>query len=90
MKDRILILAAVVAIALLTLRSQETVATPVQGKAGAWEHLAMNVPGDQLSTPEVSRKIIGLGDDGWQLIDVESRIKGGDTTELIYFFKRQK
>lgn len=55
-----------------------------------WEHMAMHVDGDQLSSPEISRKIIGIGTDGWQLVDVETFVKGGDTTGTVYFFKRPK
>ncbi|MDB4614208.1 hypothetical protein OAH18_00820 [bacterium] len=90
MKDRIVTVAAVIAICFLLLRNQETTATPVRKPTPQWEQLALNIPGDKLSTPEISRKIIGLGNDGWQLIDVETTVKGGDTTAIIYFFQRQK
>tara|TARA_R110002073_G_scaffold172563_11_gene329787 strand:- start:21530 stop:21811 length:282 start_codon:yes stop_codon:yes gene_type:complete len=57
----------------------------------SWEHLAMTVvatdgPGDA----ETSRKIVQLGGEGWELVDVESLVKDGASTKLIYFFKRPK
>ncbi|MFK7820467.1 MAG: hypothetical protein AB8G99_17230 [Planctomycetaceae bacterium] len=55
-----------------------------------WEHLAMTTDGPKLSTPEVSRKIIGLGNEGWQLVDVETYAENGTTTKAVYFFKREK
>ncbi|WP_372721258.1 hypothetical protein [Novipirellula sp.] len=57
----------------------------------SWEHLAMTVdaadgPGDA----ETSRKIVQLGGEGWELVDVESLVKDGASVKLIYFFKRPK
>ncbi len=57
----------------------------------SWEHLAMTVdatdgPGDA----ETSRKIVQLGGEGWELVDVESLVKDGASANLIYFFKRPK
>jgi hypothetical protein len=57
----------------------------------SWEHLAMTVdaadaPGDA----ESSRRIMQLGNEGWELVDVESLSKDGTTAKLIYFFKRSK
>jgi hypothetical protein len=56
-----------------------------------WEHMAMTVdatdgPGDA----ETSRRIVQFGGEGWELVDVETIVKGGSTTKLIYFFKRPK
>lgn len=65
-------------------------AKPVVQKT-AFEHLAMNVPvGERLSTPETAKKINELGRQGWQLVDVETMVKDGTTTKMVYFFKRQK
>ena len=50
----------------------------------------MPVEGQTISTPEVSRKIIELGQKGWELVDVETFVKGGDTNKIVYFFKREK
>jgi hypothetical protein len=57
----------------------------------SWEHMAMTVdatdaPGDA----ETSRRIVQFGGEGWELVDVETIVKGGSTTRLIYFFKRPK
>jgi hypothetical protein len=64
-------------------------AAAAAGAVRSWEHLAMTVeaadgPGDA----ETSRRIMQLGDEGWELVDVESLSKDGTTTKLIYFFKR--
>lgn len=60
--------------------------------ADAWQHLAMPVPVEDGfgSTPETSRKIVELGGDGWQLVDVETFAKAGTTTQMVYFFRRPK
>ncbi|GAA4465115.1 hypothetical protein GCM10023156_52430 [Novipirellula rosea] len=48
--------------------------------------VATDGPGDA----ETSRKIVQLGGEGWELVDVESLVKDGASTKLIYFFKRPK
>lgn len=57
----------------------------------SWEHMAMTLdaadgPGDA----ETSRRIVQLGSEGWELVDVETLTKDGTTTKLIYFFKRSR
>ncbi len=39
---------------------------------------------------DTSRKIVQPGSDGWELVDVETVVKGGTTTKVVYFFKRPK
>ena len=74
-----------------TLLQVPTNAAPSRTAAAkSWEHLAMTIDGPKLSTPEISRKIIGLGNDGWQLVDVETYSEVGTTTKAVYFFKREK
>ncbi len=56
-----------------------------------WEHLALTVdatdgPGDA----DTSRRIVQLGGEGWELVDVEALVKDGTSAKLIYFFKRPK
>jgi len=65
--------------------------SPSAESANRWEHLAMTV--DAIDSPgdaEASRKIVQLGEEGWELVDVESLTKDGTTTKLIYYFKRPK
>jgi hypothetical protein len=92
MKSRNTLLAVALGLALLL---SFTLSAPSQSPANAgrqqWEHLAMTVdasdgPGDA----EASRKIMQLGGEGWELVDVEALSKDGTTTKLIYFFKRPK
>jgi hypothetical protein len=37
---------------------------------------------------ELSRRIVQLGNEGWELVDVESIIKDGTTTQVVYCFKK--
>jgi len=66
-------------------------AMPTADAVRPWEHMAMTVdaadgPGDA----ETSRRIVQLGGEGWELVDVEALTKDGTTSKLIYFFKRPK
>ena len=46
--------------------------------------------GDAPGDAETSRRIVQVGGEGWELVDVETLTKDGSTTKLIYFFKRLK
>ncbi|MHC4399448.1 MAG: hypothetical protein ACYTG0_07200 [Planctomycetota bacterium] len=58
----------------------------------SWQHLALSsdtekgVSGD----PELNRRIIQLGREGWELVDVENVTRDGTTTKTVYFFKRSQ
>ena len=55
------------------------------------EHLAFRTKtNNEFSDKEFSKKINDLGNSGWELCDVESIQKDGNTTERIYFFIRPK
>ena len=55
------------------------------------EHLAFRTKtNNEFSDKEFSKKINELGNSGWELCDVESIQKDGNTTERIYFFIRPK
>ena len=55
------------------------------------EHLAFRTKTkNEFSDKEFSKKINDLGNSGWELCDVESIQKDGNTTERIYFFIRPK
>lgn len=57
----------------------------------AWRHLALTHEGKSvLDAPDLARKIDSLGDEGWQLVDVESIVEAGTTTKVVFFFKRPK
>ena len=58
--------------------------------SGAWEHLALQHDlGEGFSTPELSRQIVTLGEDGWELVSVEN-YREGTNSKMAYFFKRRK
>lgn len=92
MKSKSVLLSVALGLALLmsfTLAAQPQSA-PAAG-ARPWEHLAMTVEAtDSPDDADASRKIMLLGNEGWELVDVESLTNDGTTTKLIYFFKRPK
>lgn len=94
MKSNVFLLLAAcafVAVASLVFSGQNTGLAASEAVAQGWEHLAMPVAADDaLGGPETSRKINQLGNDGWELVDVETFTKDGSTTKLVYFFKRPK
>jgi hypothetical protein len=68
-------------------------AEPTEPVAGAarWEHLAYSVSAQGgVSTPEISRRIMQLGNAGWELVDVENINENGSTKTTVYYFKRPK
>lgn len=88
--NRAVLLVGVTLLLLFAFSIQSTHSADTDG-VRRWEHLAMtvgaaSVPGDA----ETSRQIVKLGDQGWELVDVENISKEGTTTNLVYFFKRPK
>lgn len=56
-----------------------------------WEHMAMSVDAENgFGGADTSRRIVQLGNEGWELVDVETVVKDGTTTKVVYFFKRPK
>jgi hypothetical protein len=56
-----------------------------------WQHLALDHEGkDVTNSPELAQKINNLGDEGWQLVDVESVSEAGTTKKITFYFKRPK
>ena len=53
-----------------------------------WQHLAM--PTESGVLKDVGRQINQLGDEGWELVDVETIVENGSTKKAVYFFKRPK
>jgi hypothetical protein len=92
-KSTILSMAAAAAVVFTVVWSAQSsrTAAATAGAVRPWEHMAMTIdatdgPGDA----ETSRRIVQLGGEGWELVDVESLTKDGTTTKLIYFFKRPR
>jgi hypothetical protein len=76
---------------MLSIAGQGT--SKAAGETGVkqWEHLAMTVEAENgFGGADTSRKIVQLGSDGWELVDVETVAKDGTTTKVVYFFKRPK
>lgn len=82
--------AGVLAVSLgAVLWAQNPKADPPPKSAQAWQHLAFEHEGKSvMGSPELARKINSLGDEGWQLVDVESISEAATTTKMIFFFKR--
>jgi len=56
-----------------------------------WQHLALESPGAGVTgSPDLARKINRLGDEGWELVDVEAIHTKGSTTKTVYYFKRPR
>ena len=63
-------------------------AAPANGVV-RWQHLAFTTnPEGGISNPEISRQINKLGNEGWELVDVETFQQAGTTQKTVYFFKR--
>jgi len=64
---------------------------PPSNTPQAWEHLALEIQGDQVSgSRETAQKINRRGDQGWELVDVESFVRDGSATKIVCFFERPK
>jgi hypothetical protein len=56
-----------------------------------WQHLALHAEkGGIVTDPNLGRQINRLGDEGWELVDVETVIENGTTQKAVYFFKRPR
>lgn len=56
-----------------------------------WEHLALtHNDANVSSTGELPQRIIRLGNDGWELVNVSTVVKEGSTEKTIFYFKRPK
>lgn len=51
-----------------------------------WRHLALSDAGQ--SDAELARKINQLGDDGWELVDVETYPEPDAKIKTVYYFKK--
>lgn len=85
------VLAIVVLIVVGFGLSAPAVQPPTPHTPQKWEHLAMTHQAATIDqTPELSAKIVQLGDEGWELVTVSGVIRQGETTQTIFFFKRPK
>jgi hypothetical protein len=72
------------------LVAQETRAK-TDNAARRWQHLALEQDAKRpLSDPEFAKRIDQLGNDGWELVAVDSVLDSSMTTKRIYFFKRPR
>ena len=56
-----------------------------------WEHIAMTHDGAQVNnSPDLSKQIIRLGNEGWELVTVTTIVKEGTTEKTVFYFKRPK
>lgn len=73
------------------LRAQNSKSDTPSPSPKAWRHLALEHEGKSVTeSPDLARKINGLGEEGWQLVDVETFSEAGATTKVVFFFKRPK
>ena len=92
MKNNAAILICLFSAVLLTLGYVNLNAQPAQSpskKVQKFEHLAMPHQGSKLDR-ELSKQIVKLSNEGWEMVDVESVNKDGTTVQMIYYFKRQR
>ena len=52
----------------------------------SWKHLALTSDGEEHAT--LAQQINRLGNEGWELVDVENFVSAGETTKTVYFFKK--
>ena len=90
--NRISLLLVVVAGALMFFAfvAQHNRTLAADGGVQSWEHIALSVSGESVTDEQTSRQIVRLGNDGWELVDVESLVNDGTTTKVVYCFKRPK
>jgi hypothetical protein len=79
-------------IALITTLQAQNAGEITENAAGkSWQHLALEQAATKgVGGAEFSRQINRLGNEGWELVDVESVLAGGTTAKRIFFFKRQR
>lgn len=64
-------------------------ADPDHPRRKAWQHLALHhALGEKPA--ELARRINTLGEDGWELVSVDSLAKDGTTTKSAHYFKRSR
>jgi len=57
--------------------------------APRWEHLALtHNSADVGNDGDLSNRIVRLGDEGWELVNVSTVVKDGTTVKTVFYFKR--
>jgi hypothetical protein len=56
-------------------------------EANSWRHLALASKNDE-DDDQLAKKINELGENGWELVDVESFLSAGETVKTVYYFKK--
>ncbi|MHC4401068.1 MAG: hypothetical protein ACYTG0_15435 [Planctomycetota bacterium] len=73
----------------LSARNAESGAT--SGTMARWQHLALSHDTKKgVSDQDLNRRIIQLGNEGWELVDIENVTKNGTTITTVFFFKRSR
>lgn len=70
-----------------TVPDRSLTAAPGDGSRATWEHMAVTHNGAEFDR-ELSQQIVRFGDEGWELVDVETVVSNGETTKTVFFFKR--
>ena len=72
-----------------SLWAQETKNTTTESGIKKWQHLAFEQAGNIITgDPKLAKKINQLGNEGWELVNVETMVRNGSTYKSIFFFKR--
>lgn len=93
MNSKTVLLLAIGCVLLLSawsgFRASATQDSSRQPSQARWEHLAMPVDDLKLDA-DLSKTIIRLGNEGWELVTVMPIAVEGTTKKSIYYFKRPK
>lgn len=57
-------------------------------EATHWEHAALTHESPTVQNAELSRKIVKMGEDGWELVTVTPVVSEGTTIQTVFYFKR--
>ena len=84
-------LALAVTLTFVTMTSLSAQSAAPDVAPARWEHLALTQESGQVGGDrDVSRKIVKLGEQGWELVTVSTTVEDGSTTKAVFYFKRPK
>ena len=86
----IAILVIVVAVAVSAFTAAAAKPAVENRAASRWEHLALTHNSAVVGDRDLSKRIVGLGDKGWELVSVSTVVKDGTTVKTVFCFKRPK
>jgi len=80
-----------VAVVVVLMGTYFIATTPAQNQdladqPASWRHLALTAK--ESDRADLARQINQLGADGWELVDVENFVSGGETVKSVYYFKK--